>query len=209
MANPSRASSSWRVAAGICSLAGAAVSRTSAPLRRGICLGARADSPSVRAGQQAQNRSLGRAIRGKSYRCPRVHDTAGRPRAGPAKPAAAFLRRPLLSVEDLEDLTRARVLIETMALRESINDDDLAWESNVLSAHHAPGNLDSTREATLTAKGRKRPKPSTTPCYRVPTADDLKSIATELGDCWQLHRHWSGELAHDKDRCRRGTPRDC
>lgn len=103
-------------------------------------------------------------------------------------------------MEDLEDLTRARVLIETMALRESINDDDLAWESNVLSAHHAPGNLDSTREATLTAKGRKRPKLSTTPCYRVPTADDLKSIATELGDCWQLHRHWSGELAHDKDR---------
>jgi DNA-binding GntR family transcriptional regulator len=40
------------------------------------------------------------------------------------------------SVEDLRHLTEARVAIETMALQQSVRDGDLAWESNLLAAHH-------------------------------------------------------------------------
>ncbi|CNF87255.1 GntR family transcriptional regulator [Mycobacterium tuberculosis] len=41
-----------------------------------------------------------------------------------------------LSVEDLRDLTRARVLVETAALGESVRVGDVAWEAELLAAHH-------------------------------------------------------------------------
>src|ERR1700754_1012380 len=45
-----------------------------------------------------------------------------------SSPQRGFWVTPL-SIEDLRDLTRARVLVETMALRESIAGGALAWES--------------------------------------------------------------------------------
>jgi DNA-binding GntR family transcriptional regulator len=53
-----------------------------------------------------------------------------------SNPQRGFVVTPL-SVDDLRDLTRARVLIETLALRESIRQGDLSWEGRVLAAHHA------------------------------------------------------------------------
>lgn len=41
-----------------------------------------------------------------------------------------------VSKEDLIDLTRVRVQIEQLALRESIRRGDVAWEANVLAAYH-------------------------------------------------------------------------
>lgn len=41
-----------------------------------------------------------------------------------------------LSVEDLCDLTRARVLVETAALTESVRIGNVAWEAKLLAAHH-------------------------------------------------------------------------
>ncbi len=49
---------------------------------------------------------------------------------------------PELTAGLLEDLTRARRIIEAAASRESIADGDLAWESLVLAAHHT---LEKTR----------------------------------------------------------------
>lgn len=55
-----------------------------------------------------------------------------------------------LSVGDLLDLTRARVLIETAVLRESISDGGLDWESSVIAAHHTlQGTPYTTREGHL------------------------------------------------------------
>jgi DNA-binding GntR family transcriptional regulator len=52
-----------------------------------------------------------------------------------SNPQRGFVVTPL-SVDDLLDLTRTRVLIETLALRESIRHGDLAWEGRVLATHH-------------------------------------------------------------------------
>jgi DNA-binding GntR family transcriptional regulator len=51
----------------------------------------------------------------------------------------------VLSVEDLVDLTRVRIEIETLALRDSIARGDLEWEAQLVAAHHA---LAATPSAT-------------------------------------------------------------
>lgn len=125
-----------------------------------------------------------------------------------ASPQRGFSVTPL-SIEDLLDLTRARVLIETLALRESIKVGDLAWESNVLATHHtlqrtpmmtAEGHIDPAftlahrafHHALLAGCGSKR----------------LESVATGLRDCSELYQHWSQELAHDFDRDLAGEHRE-
>src|SRR5438132_7315824 len=45
-----------------------------------------------------------------------------------------------LSAQDLDDLTDVRVLVETAALRRSIEHGDLAWESALVAAHHRLAN---------------------------------------------------------------------
>jgi DNA-binding GntR family transcriptional regulator len=51
----------------------------------------------------------------------------------------------VLSVEDLLDLTRVRIEIETLALRDSLANGDLEWEAQLVAAHHA---LAATPSAT-------------------------------------------------------------
>src|SRR5690606_35667508 len=41
-----------------------------------------------------------------------------------------------VSASELRDLTRVRLIIEPAALRDSIENGDIAWEERVLSAHH-------------------------------------------------------------------------
>lgn len=41
-----------------------------------------------------------------------------------------------VSLEDLNDLTDSRILIETAVLRDSIEHGDLEWETRLVSAHH-------------------------------------------------------------------------
>jgi GntR family transcriptional regulator, carbon starvation induced regulator len=49
-----------------------------------------------------------------------------------------------ISAADLEDLTDVRVLVETAALRRSIEHGDLAWESALVAAHHQLANTPMT-----------------------------------------------------------------
>ena len=106
-----------------------------------------------------------------------------------------------LSIADLQDLTHARRLIETTALRESIADGDLGWESSVLAAHHrlsrtpmmgTDGHLTEDWAQVhvefhhvLLAGGR---------------SSRLIAAAANLRDCSDLYIHWSRELAHDDHR---------
>lgn len=62
-----------------------------------------------------------------------------------------------LSLDDLEDLTATRCHIETMVLRDSIENGDIAWESDLVAAHHRmertekffPGNPMCITQATF------------------------------------------------------------
>jgi DNA-binding GntR family transcriptional regulator len=99
-----------------------------------------------------------------------------------------------LTVDALQDLTRARVLIETLALSESIKFGDLAWESAVLATHHT---LAGTR--MMTADGHVAP--DFTVAHRTfhntllagCGSARLEGIATGLRD-------WSQEFAREADR---------
>jgi DNA-binding GntR family transcriptional regulator len=53
-----------------------------------------------------------------------------------AIPQVGFRVR-VLSIEDLVDLTRVRIDIETLALRESLARGDVEWEAQLVAAHHA------------------------------------------------------------------------
>ncbi|MGW0631498.1 GntR family transcriptional regulator [Streptomyces sp. NPDC002758] len=57
-----------------------------------------------------------------------------------AEPQLGF-RVVTVSPEDLRDLTEARILLETMVLRSSIEQGDLAWETRLVAAHHLLANL--------------------------------------------------------------------
>lgn len=106
-----------------------------------------------------------------------------------------------LSIEGLQDLTRARTLIEAIALRESIADGDLAWESTVLAAHHRLHRTPMTGD-----DGRFNPDWSEAhrQFHHVlltgGTSKRLTGIADSLRDCSDLYIHWSRTLAHDDHR---------
>ena len=114
-------------------------------------------------------------------------------------PQRGFTVTPL-SVDDLLDLTKTRVLIETLALRESIRHGDLTWEGQVLATHHT---LDRTpmlngvhansawvqahrafHHCILDGCGIRR----------------LSDIARGLRDCSELYQFWSYTRGRGPDR---------
>lgn len=107
------------------------------------------------------------------------------------------------SAQDLQHLTDARVDIESLVLRSALTCGDLAWESDVLAAHHRltrtpeqdpddPARMSedwaaahATFHATL-LQGCPNPR--------------LRAIALALRDCAELYRRWSVPVGHDRDR---------
>lgn len=106
-----------------------------------------------------------------------------------------------LSVDDLLDLTRARKLVETLALRESIADGDLAWESGVIAAHHTLLRTEFTTPAGhISDEWAKAHREFHNSLLAGGKSTRLTGIAVGLRDCSELYRHWSRELAHDNNR---------
>ena len=106
-----------------------------------------------------------------------------------------------LTIDALQDLTHARVLIETLALSESIQVGDLAWEASVLATHHT---LAHTAMMTtgghvnhaFTAAHRDFHHTLLAGCGSA----QLEEVATGLRDRSELYQHWYQEYAHDKTR---------
>jgi DNA-binding GntR family transcriptional regulator len=117
-----------------------------------------------------------------------------------AEPQIGF-RVMSISEEDLVQLTEARVAVETLVLRQSVEHGDLGWESAVLGAHHtlartptrtAAGDVNEGwlaahadyHEALLTASPNRR----------------LFAIANRLRDEGELYRVWAHALPQAKGR---------
>jgi DNA-binding GntR family transcriptional regulator len=108
---------------------------------------------------------------------------------------------PRLSVEGLEDLSLARRLIETTALRESIKDGDLGWESAVLGAHHRLQNTQFTdSHGHLTEEWDRAHREFHHVLLAGGRSATLTEVATGLRDRTELFVHWSRELTHDDSR---------
>ncbi|MBO4254092.1 GntR family transcriptional regulator [Streptomyces griseorubiginosus] len=114
-----------------------------------------------------------------------------------SSPQRGFSVRPL-SVADLSDLTRVRVQIESLALRQSFELGDLAWETQVLATHHTLQRTPVTRpdgsvhDAWSTAH-REFHRALLAGCG----SPHLENIATSLRDGAELYRRWSWMLTDD------------
>lgn len=115
-----------------------------------------------------------------------------------------------VSTEDLQHLTEARVEVESLVLRSAIGAGDLAWESDVLAAHHRlartpqqdpddPARMSESWAAAHAAfhavllQGCPNPR--------------LRSIALALRDSAELYRRWTIPVGHDTGRDTAGEHR--
>jgi DNA-binding GntR family transcriptional regulator len=116
-----------------------------------------------------------------------------------SNPQRGFIVTPL-SIGEVLDLTKTRVLIETLALRESIRHGDLTWEGQVLATHHAlartPMVIGERANSEWVAAHRR---------FHHAILDGsgvrrLSDIARGLRDCSELYQFWSYTLGRDLDR---------
>lgn len=106
-----------------------------------------------------------------------------------------------VSLHDLRQLTEARVLVESTALRQAIEHGDLGWESSVLAAHHTLAGsptFDDTgaiRDEWLRAHANFH-HALLAGCPNV----RLQMIASQLRDATEVYRCWAGPLGDEPDR---------
>jgi DNA-binding GntR family transcriptional regulator len=117
-----------------------------------------------------------------------------------SKPQIGF-RVVSVSPQDLRDLTQARVAIESLALRQSVEQGDLAWEADILAAHHTMRRLpthtadQAANDVWLDAHAVFH----STLLQGCPNAR-LTKIAGMLRDSAEVYRCWSAQFGqHDRD----------
>jgi len=106
-----------------------------------------------------------------------------------------------ISLTDLRDLTWMRIQIESLALRQSIANGDVTWESNLVAAHHrlavtpmyfedGTGNRDwmAAHGAFHAALAGGAGSPI------------LERVRRQLYDAAELYRYWSANLPHHPER---------
>jgi GntR family transcriptional regulator, carbon starvation induced regulator len=113
-----------------------------------------------------------------------------------ATPQRGFRVRPI-SLAHFRDLTWVRIQIETMALRESIERGDVAWEADLVAAHHrlavTPMYLEDGTGNTewMAAHGAFHAALASAAGSPV-----LERVRRQLYDASELYRYWSGTLPH-------------
>ena len=115
-----------------------------------------------------------------------------------------------LSDADLEDLTTARCELEGLVLRMSIEHGDIAWESEVVAAHHA---LDRTvmevdgDRALVTEDWTRAHSRFHGALLAACPNQRLLTMALSLRDAAELYRRWSRPIGHDEHRDVKGEHR--
>jgi DNA-binding GntR family transcriptional regulator len=117
-----------------------------------------------------------------------------------SKPQIGFRVVPV-SPEDLRHLTEVRVVIESLALHQSVEQGDLAWESDILAAHHRMRGLPmltsglAVNEAWLEAHAIFH----STLLQACPNTR-LTKIADMLRDSAEIYRCWSAQYGQEHGR---------
>jgi DNA-binding GntR family transcriptional regulator len=106
-----------------------------------------------------------------------------------------------VSVADLADLTRVRVQVESLALRQAIQSGDVAWEAAVVAAHHT---LDRTPVERATGGFNEEWAEAHRAFHQTLLAGcgspRLEGMVTSLRDSAELYRRWYWALADDHAR---------
>jgi DNA-binding GntR family transcriptional regulator len=99
-----------------------------------------------------------------------------------------------LTADDLADLTDVRALVETAALRRSIEHGDLAWESELVAAHHRLANTPMTspdRPDQLSDEWMHAHNAFHAATMSGCRSPRLIEMAAVLGESAAIYRHWS------------------
>ncbi len=117
-----------------------------------------------------------------------------------ALPQQGFRVRPL-SLTDLDELTDARIEIETLVLRHSIERGDIAWESSVVAAHHQLASTPITGPSgDLNGAWFTAHEQFHSSTLRGCGNDRLYGVAVALRDAASLYRWWSRPVGNDYHR---------
>ncbi len=104
-----------------------------------------------------------------------------------------------LSLEDLADLVKVRVSIESTALRWSIEHGDMAWESEVVAAHYRLANTPMTtakKPPTVTYEWIRAHSEFHAVILSACASARMRDITRSLSDAAELYRRWSLPQAH-------------
>jgi DNA-binding GntR family transcriptional regulator len=104
-----------------------------------------------------------------------------------------------LSLDDLTDLVRVRVAIESTALRWSIEHGDVAWESQVVAAHYRLANTPMTtanQAPMVTEEWIRAHADFHAVILSACRSQRMRDITRSLSDAAELYRRWSLPHAH-------------
>lgn len=106
-----------------------------------------------------------------------------------------------VSREDLDELTEARVELESLVLRRSVERGDLKWEAAVVAAHHHLGRINPVRpDGTLNSEWfAVHEEFHLTLLQGCGNARLLDAVAA-LRDAATLYRRWSIPVGQDTER---------
>jgi DNA-binding GntR family transcriptional regulator len=117
-----------------------------------------------------------------------------------ATPQRGFSVREV-STADLADLTRVRVEVESLALRQAFQNGDVGWEAAVVAAHHT---LERTPVADATGEFNDGWSAAHRDFHQTLLAGcgspRLEGIVTSLRDSAELYRRWYWALTDDHAR---------
>jgi GntR family carbon starvation induced transcriptional regulator len=118
-------------------------------------------------------------------------------------PQRGFFVRPL-SAEDLMDITRVRIQIESVTVRESVTVGDLSWEAELVSAHHRlAGMRGRGEEGVPSLEAMKAHDDFHAALSAACTSPLLKEIREQLFRSSELYRYWSALPSVSKSTRRR------
>jgi DNA-binding GntR family transcriptional regulator len=105
-----------------------------------------------------------------------------------------------LSIDDLQDLTAAREVIEGLALRHAMTEGDVEWESRIIAAHHRLSRSsmqDPTDSLRLSDQWAVEHAEFHRALLDGCRNRRLKEFASSLRDAAELYRRWSLPLGRN------------
>ncbi|MFJ9173676.1 GntR family transcriptional regulator [Streptomyces sp. NPDC102360] len=106
-----------------------------------------------------------------------------------------------VSLTDLNELTEARIEIETLVLRRAIERGDITWEAAVVAAHHHLAGTEGVRpDGTMNSEWFTVHERFHQTLLEACGNGRLLAAALTLRDAATLYRHWSRPVGHDVDR---------
>lgn len=114
-------------------------------------------------------------------------------------PQLGFTVTPL-SMEDLADLTRVRIDIESLVLRRAIAEGDLAWEASVVATHHhLAGTAPRSEAGGLNPAWRTAHSDFHSAIASGCASPLLQSMRASLFDKAELYRSWALKVSETRD----------